>query len=121
MQGLPLGQTSADEQGQTPQGLSLRSSPPGSWATFKSDLELTLKLLLKEGVMLGGSQDAVDHGNQGDMALNGAEVAQLILIQPFGLAFLVIDFNGPAVAANAGDACGVPVQAVADEKGGVVR
>jgi hypothetical protein len=35
------------------------------------------------------------------MALDGREVPQLILIQPFGLAFLVVDFNGPAVAADA--------------------
>ena len=37
------------------------------------------------------------------------------------LALLVVDFNGPAMASNAGDACGLPDQTVADEKGWVVR
>src|SRR4030065_369543 len=55
------------------------------------------------------------------MALNGAEVPQLILIQPFGLAFLVVDFNGPAVTANARDPGRLPDQAVADEKSRIVR
>jgi len=39
------------------------------------------------------------------MTFDGAEVPQLILIQPFRLAFLVIDLNGPAVATNARDTC----------------
>ena len=55
------------------------------------------------------------------MPLDGAEVPQLILVQPFGLAFLVVDFNGPAMAPNTGDACRLPHQAVADEKDGAVR
>ena len=55
------------------------------------------------------------------MALNGAEMPQLILIQPFGLAFLVVDFNGPAVTANACNPGRLPDQAVADEKGRIVR
>ena len=55
------------------------------------------------------------------MTFDGAKVPQLILIQPFRLAFLVIDFNGPAVATDARDACGLPNQAVADVKDGVVR
>ena len=38
------------------------------------------------------------------MPLYGAEVPQLILVQPFGLAFLVIDFHRPAMATNPGDA-----------------
>ena len=55
------------------------------------------------------------------MPLDGAEVPQLILVQPFGLAFLVVDFNGPAMAPNAGDARGLPHQAVADVEDGIVR
>src|SRR5512139_892892 len=55
------------------------------------------------------------------MPLNGAEVPQLILIQPFGLAFLVIDFHRPAMASNAGDAGSMPGQAVANVKGWIVR
>jgi hypothetical protein len=51
------------------------------------------------------------------MSLNTTEVPQLILIQPFRLAFFVIDFNGPAVASNTGDARSLPYQAVADVKG----
>lgn len=38
------------------------------------------------------------------MPLDGVKAPQLLLIEPFGLAFLVVDFNGPAVAANARDA-----------------
>jgi hypothetical protein len=55
-QGLSLSQTRADEQGQAPQALGLRSSSPGSWVAFKFCLELALKLFLKDRVMLGGSQ-----------------------------------------------------------------
>ena len=51
------------------------------------------------------------------MALDGAEVSQLIVVQPFRLAFLVIDFNGPAMAANTRDAGRLPHQTVADEEG----
>ena len=54
------------------------------------------------------------------MTLDGAEVPQLILVQPFGLAFLVVDFNGPAMAPNAGDARRLPHQAVADVKDGII-
>ena len=55
-QGLSLGQTSADEQGKAPQCLRLRSSSPICWATFKLHLELALKLVKKERVVLGGTQ-----------------------------------------------------------------
>ena len=58
--------------------------------------------------MLGGTQHAVDHGNQGDMSFDSAEVPQLILVQPFGFAFFVIDFNGPTMATNARDAGCLP-------------
>jgi hypothetical protein len=54
------------------------------------------------------------------MPLNGAEVPQLILVQPFGLAFLVVDFNGPAMVPNAGDASSLPDQAVAAVEDGIV-
>src|SRR3990172_12294722 len=50
------------------------------------------------------------------MTLDGTEIPQLILIQPFGLAFLVIDFNGPAMASNTRDACRLPDQTVTHEK-----
>ena len=39
----------------------------------------------------------------------------LILIQPLGLAFLVIDFHGPTMAVDAGDAWGLPGQAIRHE------
>lgn len=54
------------------------------------------------------------------MSFNAPEVPQLILIQPFRLPFLVIDFNGPAVAPNPGDPRHLPDQAIADEKNGRV-
>ena len=67
--------------------------------------------------MLCCTQYAIDHGNQGDMSFNGAEAPHLILVQPFGLAFFVIDFNRPAMTANAGDALCPPDQTVADVEG----
>ena len=42
----------------------------------------------------------------------GLEVPHLILVQPLLLALLVIDFNGPAVAADARDTNGLPNQAI---------
>ena len=40
------------------------------------------------------------------------KVPYLILVQPLGLAFLVIDFHRPAVTTDASDANGLPMQAV---------
>ncbi len=71
--------------------------------------------------MLGGSQQAVDYGNQGDVSLDRFEIPQLILVQPFVLAFLVIDFHGPAMAIDTGDPRRMPEQAVADQEEGGVR
>lgn len=48
------------------------------------------------------------------MSLNRLEVPQLILVQPFGLPLFMIDFNGPAVTSDAGDARRLPIQAVRD-------
>jgi hypothetical protein len=56
MQALSLRQTGADKQAQTPQGLRLSGSTPGSRTAFKLHLELTLKLLAKVRVVLGGTQ-----------------------------------------------------------------
>jgi len=55
-QGLTLGQTGADEQAQAPQALCLCSSPPESYAAIERDLELTLKLVAKVRIVLGGAQ-----------------------------------------------------------------
>ncbi len=56
-----------------------------------------------------------------DMSFDSAKAPHLILVQPFRFAFLVIDFNGPAMAANASDAFCLPTEAVADEIGRIVR
>jgi hypothetical protein len=53
---LPLRQTGADEQRQTPQALRLCSSSPASWVSLKMYLELTLKLFVKVRVMLRSTQ-----------------------------------------------------------------
>src|SRR5947208_12001052 len=49
------------------------------------------------------------------------EVPHLILIQPLRFAFFVIDFNGPAMASDAGEPPSLPVQFVRDEIGGRIR
>src|SRR6266699_2871450 len=49
------------------------------------------------------------------------EVPHLILIQPLRFAFFVIDFNGPAMASDAGEPPSLPVQLVRDEIGGRIR
>jgi hypothetical protein len=118
-QGLTLGQTGADEQAQAPQAVRLCGSPPRSCAAFKLHLELALKLVAKVRIVLGCAQQAVHDGDQGDMPFDGAEVPQLILVQPFRLAFLVVDFNGPEVATNAGDPRGLTHQAVALENSAI--
>jgi hypothetical protein len=43
------------------------------------------------------------------------EVPDLILIQPIRLPLCVIDFNGPAMASDAGDPPGLPWQLVTHE------
>jgi hypothetical protein len=55
------------------------------------------------------------------MSFNGLEIPYLILVQPFLLALLVIDFNGPAVAIDACDPRRLPVQAVGHQEHGFVR
>ena len=56
LQRLSLRQTRADEQGQAPQRMSLGSLSPGGWVLLKLDFELTLKLIAKAGMVLGGTQ-----------------------------------------------------------------
>src|SRR3989337_1291374 len=112
MQGLPLCQTRTDEQSQIPQALGLGDPTPEWSAAFKFELEFMLKPDLKVWVMLGGAQQTVNLSDQGDMAFNRLEVPQLILVQPFGLAFFMIDFNGPAVAPDTGDARSLPPETV---------
>ena len=66
--------------------------------------------------MLGCTQYAIDDGDQANVSLDGLQVPHLILVEPFGLTLLVINFNGPAVASNARDARRLPVQAVRDKE-----
>lgn len=49
------------------------------------------------------------------------KVPDLILRKTIGFALFVIDFNGPAVASDAGDAFCLPVEAVGDEKRSFIR
>ena len=88
---------------------------------LKRYLKLTLKPMAKASIVLSGPQHAVGHGNQSDMSFDSAKAPHLILVQPFRFAFLVIDFNGPSMAANASDAFCLPTEAVADEIGRIVR
>ena len=54
------------------------------------------------------------------MACNRLKVPQLILVQPFSFALLMIDFDGPAVASDTRNAGRLPLQAVGDIEDGVV-
>jgi hypothetical protein len=49
------------------------------------------------------------------------KVPELILVKALSFALFIVNFNGPAMAANSGNACGLPAQAIADIKNGVVR
>ena len=49
------------------------------------------------------------------------KVPQLILVKALSFALFIVYFNGPAVAANGGDAFGLPAQAIADVENGFVR
>ena len=55
-QGLPLGQSRADEASQSPQALSLGGPTPKRCAAFEIHLELTLKLVQERFVVWGGTQ-----------------------------------------------------------------
>ena len=70
-------------------------------------------------VVWGGAQQGVGHGHQGDVFADRLKVPYLILRDPVGLAFLVIDFHRPAMPSDAGG--GVPGEAIGDEKPGVIR
>src|SRR5215471_15438089 len=49
------------------------------------------------------------------------EVPYLILIQPIRFPLFMIDFNGPAMASDAGEPSSLPIQLVRDEIGGRIR
>jgi hypothetical protein len=51
-----LGQTGRNKERQAPQALGLGGPPPKGKAALKIELELTLKLVSEERVMLGGTQ-----------------------------------------------------------------
>ena len=71
--------------------------------------------------MLGCSQETVGHGDQGDMFFNRLEIPYLMLIETFGLAFFMIDFNRPAMASNSGDATRLPIQAIRNKQARGIR
>jgi hypothetical protein len=71
--------------------------------------------------VLGCSQQAVGDGDQRDMPISRVKVPDLILIESISFALFVIDFNGPAVASDARDALGLPVQFVGHQEHGVIR
>ena len=49
------------------------------------------------------------------------KIPDLILIQSINFALFVIDFNGPAVASDARDPLGLPVQLVGHQEHGGIR
>jgi len=58
LQRLALSQTRTDEEGQAPQRLSLGRPTPESNTALKIQLELALKIVSEDRVMLGGTQQA---------------------------------------------------------------
>ena len=71
--------------------------------------------------MWGGAHQRIGHGHQGDVFTDRREVPYLILREPVGLAFLVIDFHRPAMPSDAGEGGGVPGEAIGDEEPGGIR
>jgi hypothetical protein len=68
---------------------------------------------MKQGlIVLGCTQSARGDGDQRDMPGYRLEVPHLILIEPIRFALFMIDFNGPAMASDAGDPSGLPLQLV---------
>jgi hypothetical protein len=63
-------------------------------------------------IVWGCSQQAIGDGDQRDMPVYRVKVPNLILIESLSFALFVLDFNGPAVASDARDPLGVPVQSV---------
>ena len=49
------------------------------------------------------------------------KVPHVILIEPIRFPFFVIDFNGPAMASDAGDSPGLPLQCIPDEGDSCIR
>ncbi len=79
-----------------------------------------MKPVLKGSVLLGYSQEAVYHGDQGAIVFNGLDIPSLILVEPFGLARFIIDFHGPAVASATRDTRCLPRQAVGAIAPGII-
>lgn len=48
------------------------------------------------------------------------KVPHVILIEPIRFALFMVDFNGPAMASDAGDPPGLPLQLVRDEVGSCI-
>ena len=70
--------------------------------------------------MGSGAQQAVGDGDQRDMPGYRGKVPDLILIEALGFAFFVLDFHGPAMAADTREAGGLPMQLVGEEKQGTI-
>ena len=115
---LPLGQRGRDEGRQGPESLRLRVATTRARRAIKPSLDLPLKCVKQGAIVLGCSQQAVGDGDQRDMPVYRLKVPDLILIESISFALFVIDFNGPAVASDARDPGGLPVQLVGDEEHG---
>jgi len=72
-------------------------------------------------IVLGRSQPARGDGDQRDRPIYRVKVPHLILIESIRFALFVIDVNGPAVASDARDPLGWPVQLVGHQARGRIR
>ena len=66
------------------------------------------------------AQQAIGDGDRRDLPGYRGKVPDLRLLEALRFAFCVLDFNGPAVAADPRDAGGLPVQLVGDEELGTI-
>ena len=72
-------------------------------------------------VELDPFEHTVSEADAGDVFFHRAELPHLILVQPFGLPFFMVDLNGPSMTTDAQDPPRTPMQAVGDIKLGFVR
>ena len=115
---LTWGKPRGDERGPGPQRLGLGVATPTACRPLQRRLDRALPLVKPGLIVLGGTPSALGHGAQ--CARPGYRLAgpSLLLLQPIRFPFFVIDFNGPAMASDAGDPPGLPLQLVTNEISG---
>jgi hypothetical protein len=118
---LALGEPRGNKRCHGPQRLRLGVTTPRSCRTIQLRLDMSLELVKQACIVLGCPQHAVSDGDQGNMPGYCLEVPHVILIEPIRFACFVIDFTGPAMASDAGDPPGLPLELVREARGSCIR